>query len=104
MDERRTAEGEAAAKSRAAEQAKPKAAVEPKKLSALDAAAKVLAETGEAMNCRALIEVMAARGLWSSPGGLTPHATLYAAILREMANKGKDARFKKVDRGRVASA
>ena len=37
-----------------------------------------------------------------SPGGKTPHATLYAAMLREIANKGAKARFKKVDRGLFA--
>ena len=41
--------------------------------------------------------------LWST-GGKTPHATLYAAIIREIAKKGKDARFRKVDRGRFQLA
>ena len=45
---------------------------------------------------------MAEKGLWSSPKGKTPHATLYAAILREINAKGKAARFKKVDRGQFA--
>ena len=45
---------------------------------------------------------MAAKGYWKSPGGKTPAATLYSAILRECQKKGKDARFKKVDRGRFA--
>lgn len=70
-----------------------------KKLSALDAAAQVLAETKEAMTTRQLIEAMAARKLWTSPGGKTPHATLYSAIKRELQAKGKDSRFAKVDRG-----
>ena len=56
------------------------------------------------MNCQALIEAMAAGGLWTSPGGKTPHATLYAAILRELNTKGKEARFKKVDRGQFAAS
>ena len=42
---------------------------------------------------------MAEQGLWSSPAGKTPHATLYAAMLREITAKGKEARFTKVDRG-----
>ena len=70
-----------------------------KKVSAIDAAAQVLAGSKEPMNCKALIEAMAAKGLWTSPGGKTPAATLYSAILREIAVKGKDARFKKTDRG-----
>jgi HB1, ASXL, restriction endonuclease HTH domain len=74
-----------------------------KKLSAIDAAAKVLAGTKQAMSCKALIEAMATKGLWTSPGGKTPHATLYSAISREIATKGKDARFKKTDRGQFAA-
>jgi hypothetical protein len=50
------------------------------KMSALDAAAKVLAEAREPMNCKAMIEAMAAKGLWTSPGGATPWATLYTVV------------------------
>jgi hypothetical protein len=74
-----------------------------KKLSAIDAAAKVLAETKQAMNCKEMIEALAAKKLWTSPGGKTPHATLYSAILREINTKGKDARFKKIERGQFAA-
>jgi hypothetical protein len=83
-----------------------KAAAEPKvkKLSALDAAAKVLAETGQAMTCQALIAAMAAKVYWTSPAGKTPAATLYAAVTREISAKGKAARFQKVDRGQFALA
>jgi hypothetical protein len=70
------------------------------KLSALDAAAQVLAASKEPLNTKAMIEQMSAKGLWTSPGGKTPHATLYSAILREIGTKGKDARFVKTDRGR----
>ena len=71
-------------------------------MSALDAAAKVLGEAKEPMNSKAMIEAMATKGYWKSPGGKTPHATLYAAILREINTKGKEARFKKTDRGLFA--
>ena len=71
-----------------------------KKLSAIDAAAQVLAASKEPMNAKEMIEAMAAKALWTSPGGKTPHATLYSAILREIQNKGNDARFKKVERGK----
>ena len=74
----------------------------PKKVSALDAAAKVLATTGEPMTTKAMIEAMTERGLWSSPGGKTPQATLYAAILREVATKGTKARFRKTAPGHFA--
>ena len=75
----------------------------PKKLSALDAAAQVLAASKEPMNAKEMIDAMAAKGLWTSPGGKTPHATLYSAILREIGTKGKEARFKKTDRGHFAA-
>ena len=69
------------------------------KMSALDAAAQVLADSKEPLNTKAMIEQMAAKGLWKSPGGQTPHATLYSAITREINDKGADARFVKTDRG-----
>ena len=74
------------------------------KLSAIDAAAKVLAESKEPMSTGEMIEHMAAKGYWKSPGGQTPNATLYAAIIREIKVKGKETRFKKTDRGRFALA
>jgi hypothetical protein len=69
------------------------------KMSALDAAAKVLADAGKPMSTGEMIEAMGAKGLWKSPGGKTPDRTLYSAILREINTKAKDARFKKTDRG-----
>ncbi len=70
------------------------------RLSALDAAAKVLGESGQAMNCQELITVMAAKGYWSSPHGKTPSGTLYSAILREVQTKKEQARFRKSQRGK----
>jgi hypothetical protein len=75
-----------------------------KKLSALDAAAQVLAETGQPMSCKEMIETMAQKRYWSSPGGKTPASTLYSGILKEISTKGKESRFKKTDRGRFARA
>jgi hypothetical protein len=49
-----------------------------------------------------MVETMAAKGYWASPGGKTPEATLYSAILREMSTKGADARFQKTERGKFA--
>ena len=74
-----------------------------KKLSQIDAAAKILARTRKPMTCRELADAMQAKRLWKSPGGKTPHATLYASILRDL-NKGKDARFKKTAPGKFALA
>jgi hypothetical protein len=71
-----------------------------KKVSALDAAARVLQEESKAMNCQEMIEMMGAKGYWQSPGGKTPASTLYSAILRETKVKGAEARFKKTERGK----
>ena len=75
----------------------------PKKVSAIDAAARVLGEAKEPMNCQELIKQMADKGYWTSPGGKTPHATLYSAITREINTKGNDSRFKKTERGNFAA-
>ena len=74
-----------------------------KRLSAISAAAKVLADAGKPMRAKEMIEAASAKGLWSSPKGKTPEATLYAAIIREIAAKGKAARFSKVERGLFAA-
>jgi hypothetical protein len=75
----------------------------PQKMSALDAAAKVLSESKQPLRSGELIEQMAAQGYWKSPGGKTPAATLYAALMREINIKGQDARFKKTGRGLFAA-
>lgn len=75
-----------------------------KKMSALDAAARVLEEAGQAMSVKELIDQMASKGYWCTPGGKTPAATLSAAIQREVKVKGADSRFRKTDRGRFARA
>ena len=70
-----------------------------KRLSCVSAALKVLGESSEPMNAQELITAMEAKGYWISPGGKTPHATLYSAILRDLA-KGDDSKFVKTERGR----
>lgn len=69
------------------------------RMSALDAAELVLKETKKPMHVGELINAMAERKLWESPEGKTPTATLFAAMLREIAVKGDDSRFTKMDRG-----
>jgi hypothetical protein len=71
-------------------------------LSALDAAARVLEEAGQPMTCAEMITAMAEKGYWTSPGGKTPSATLYSAILRELQTKPGTSRFVKTDRGKFA--
>ena len=74
-----------------------------KKLSALDAAHEVLTRENKSLNAKELIDAMTGYGLWTSPGGKTPHATLYAAILREITTKGDAARFRKTSKGHFAA-
>ena len=99
-------QSEAAAATPAPAKTKAKKAKEPKakKTSALDAAVRVLEEAGQPMTCPEMIEAMTAKGYWTSPNGATPAATLYSAILREIAAKGKDARFVKTERGKFGLA
>jgi hypothetical protein len=61
---------------------KAKKANEPKakKPSALDAALRVLEDAGQPMTCPEMIEAMATKGYWTSPGGKTPAATLYTVV------------------------
>ena len=98
--ERAVAKGGKAAKPKVAKAAKD---AKPRRTSALDAAAKVLASAKEPMRAKDLIEQMAAKGLWTSPGGKTPEATLYAAMIREIGKKGPQARFRKTERGLFAA-
>jgi len=94
----------AKAKPKASTKAKPaKNATRPndaptaKRVSGLDLAAKVLADAKEPLQAKAIAERAIAAG-WQTTGK-TPHATLYAAMIREIANKGKNSRFTKTDRG-----
>jgi HB1, ASXL, restriction endonuclease HTH domain len=85
-------------------QAAPPTEAGSKRLSALDAAARVLAETGQPMRCTELIAAMTAKGYWTSPAGKTPASTLYAALLRELRTKKDQARFRKNERGKFGLA
>jgi hypothetical protein len=74
-------------------------AEKPKRKGALDAAVEVLkAAAGGPLGAKEMVERMLAKGLWQTKGK-TPAATLYAAIIREIAAKGKEARFHKTARG-----
>ncbi|MGD0572287.1 MAG: winged helix-turn-helix domain-containing protein [Sedimentisphaerales bacterium] len=69
-----------------------------RKTSGLDAAARVLRETGKPMRCPDIIKMALEKGYWSTKGA-TPAATVYSAIIREIANKGNRSRFRKSARG-----
>jgi hypothetical protein len=93
---------ETAVEAKPAKTSRKATAAKPKKLSAIDAAAQVLVAKGEPMTAPELIEAMDAQGLWSSPNGKTPTATLYASMLREITTKGKASRFSRPARGEFA--
>jgi hypothetical protein len=92
--------GSERAMAKSAQAKEPKAPKEkkPKKVSGLDAAAIVLAGANEPMNMKQVFAEIQTRKLWTTKGA-TPEATLYAAVIREIAAKGKESRFKKTDRG-----
>jgi hypothetical protein len=91
------------AKPKAGKKSKAKPDAGDKELSAINAAYKVLVDTGKAMNTQELIAAMTEQKLWTSPGGLTPAATLYSAILRELKAKGGESRFRKTEKGNFAA-
>ena len=73
-------------------------------MSMLDAAGVVLAKAKDSKphSCKELIEEMAKKKLWVSPGGATPHQTLAAGLVTEISKKGNQSRFKKVAPGQFA--
>ena len=64
-----------------------------KKVSLLDLAAKILADTGEALNCKELVAKAKETG-WVSTGK-TPEQTLYSGIFREIKEKGRSVTLQK---------
>ena len=88
--------------------AAPKPAAKPaqakgRKMGALEAAAVVLADATKPMRAKEIVTEMGKRGLWTSPGGKTPEATLYSAMIREIGAKGTASRFAKAGKGEFAS-
>jgi len=72
------------------------------RMSGLEAAYRVLSETGIPMNARQICEMALEKGYWE-PQGATPDATMSSAILTEMKKKGADARFERPGRGLFAA-
>jgi hypothetical protein len=85
-----------AGKAKAAKKAKG-----PKKPSLLNLAAEVLAKAGKPMGCKEIVEAVLKGGQWKTKGK-TPAATLYSAIIREIADRSRGSRFRKVERGQFA--
>jgi hypothetical protein len=73
-----------------------------KEPSALEAAARVLSEAKQLMTTCEIIDAIAAKGYWKTPAGKSPDRTLYSAFAREILKKGRDSRFKKVEKGKFA--
>lgn len=71
------------------------------KMSLLDAAAEILKSSNEPLCCKDITRLVFEKKLAES-GGLTPHATLSAAMGREITVRGKDSRFKRANRGLFA--
>ncbi|MBS0189662.1 MAG: hypothetical protein JSR52_00800 [Planctomycetes bacterium] len=79
------------------------------RISALDAAAKILGglsttDAAAGLEVKDLIGHMARTRLWKSPGGKTPCATLYSALIREIKARGSESRFRRVSPGKFTLA
>lgn len=79
------------------------------RMSAVDAAAEVLGrlpskEANIGLSAKDLIERMEKAGLWESPGGKTPSATLYSALIREIKQRKADSRFRRNAPGKFSLA
>ena len=68
----------------------------------LSLAFEVLANSDQALSTQDMVARVMSSGKWST-SGKTPQATLYAAIIREIAEKGSESRFVKTARGRFAA-
>ena len=77
---------------------------QPKRVTALDAAFRVLQEAGEPMTAPDIYAKMVEKKLWESPNGLTPAATIYAAMIREITTRGKEARFTRPEASKFGAA
>ncbi|MCL2648083.1 MAG: winged helix-turn-helix domain-containing protein [Phycisphaerales bacterium] len=97
------AEVEAAAPTKSGKAKKNAGEPKAKKPSGLDAAYEVLKANGGPMTCKAIVDEMLAKGMWTT-NGRTPAATIYSAMLREIDNKPGESRFTKTGRGLFAAA
>ncbi len=74
----------------------------PQGLTLLEAAHKILRDARKPMTCQQIVE-RAVQKKYTATSGVTPHFTLHSAMSREIAAKGKDARFVKAGRGLFAA-
>jgi len=66
----------------------------PKRISGLTAAFMVLVDANAELSAGAIVEKAAEKGWWKSDAA-TPAATIYAAMIREIATKGDKSRFER---------
>jgi len=66
----------------------------PKRISGLTAAFMVLVDADAELGAGAIVEKAAEKGWWKSDAA-TPAATIYAAMIREIASKGDKSRFER---------
>lgn len=79
-----------------------KAPKKPRPSSGLNAAHAVLLERGRPMTVRDITNAIFEQKLWTT-AGKTPHATIAAAIIREIKDKGRESRFTKTGPGLFAA-
>lgn len=84
-DANRTAKKTGAARAKAA-----------KKPGCLQAAVRVLREAAKPMTCETIVKVALEKGWWATKGA-TPGATLYAAVIREIADPRRGSRFRRAE-------
>jgi hypothetical protein len=65
-------------------------------MSGLDAAYKILLESGQPMNAKSITKIALEKGIWN-PQGSTPDMTLSAALQNDVKKKGDQSRFAKAD-------
>jgi type I site-specific restriction endonuclease len=65
-------------------------------MSGLDAAYKILLETGQPMNAKTITKIALEQGIWN-PQGATPDLTLSAALQNDVKKKGERSRFARAD-------
>jgi hypothetical protein len=63
-------------------------------MTGLEAAYKILSESGEPMNAKTITKLALEQGIWN-PQGAPPDLTLSAALLNEVKKKGEKSRFAK---------
>ena len=75
----------------------PEVAKEPRKPGILAIAADILAKTKKAMTAKEIVDHALENKMWET-NGATPGATLYSALIRDVAKKGSESRFMRAEK------